>query len=1816
MLKARNKYWRLAASVLLCGVVAMMPRTAVAEEAQGYPVETVKWEQVPTESRAALERLFANLVLVPARDTMPAFYMSRYELTQDVWRAVTGDSTRWDDFVGDSIPAHALSWQEARQFVSRLNELTGKLFRLPTVEEWQHAARGGESYAYAGSDTLSSVGWYKGNCDFALHPAGQKRANAYGLYDMSGNVPEWCTPADGATLMPLMGGGYWMEQAECAVSYADSLSADVQTGGLRLVLDVIRTAEAKALVVATTDGVQTYALAEQPRITIEKPYLYVDAGGSQDSYELAKVVNMQYANASAAARAKAEAAEQEEPEGRANAVYTYRNDGDFNAFLNIDVDSIVYSRVGLDNLEYDNHVVQEVWTPDSVFRIPLAAVDSIGFHQPKPVLRSELVFMNEYHALHANAVNDLTIEFDRFISPDSIPAVGQVLVSKYEGEPFEDGFVGKVTEVKPVVNGTQVVCKEAGLSDIFKQLMIVGKAVTNTDSVSLARRVGPNRIWEQEDEQGLTKIELPFEDGFPSLSFCDFFSLKSTDPDIYCSYYVYLNEFYYVMSADVYIDHKKLTLDVDFNTSNLGKIDKAYKEVVDILKSLSEDSSDKDEEKKEKSLLEKEWEVKLPIPLVETGLFNLTLEVAPLIKAKGDLSLDAQFTTTGRQHVGFKATGSHITTDILYPYWATKNFEKSASFEMDPFSSSKVNVRVKGSVTLGLSANLVASLIHKKVLHASVGVEYGRKLSGTFDYCLFDSENPNMNIYDRIKDTKVGLEDYFKLNGSIGVTPVSFLSLNGEWTLWKKDWGTYYALPHFTMPDFPKAGKFSYGGLQPKSVYTTPSKDIMFPCKLGMRVRDALGNTIKEITDDLEYYNELDWRNHFMGIDVSDLPTGAIYKFYPTYCLIGSTFFDAGPAMELAIPSPMMLSVESLIMRVGETDTIEIINGWQEYDVSLNVGVITSLPSHNPRKIVVKALEPGSATVVVEDRRDGKTIEVPITVLGDELQPIPENTYAMKYWFDDQKELAGELSSISAVMDLDVSGLSDGLHALHVAVCEDMEYLGHYESTPRTVYFFKEGQKTDIVYDYYVDGKKLTDSHTKAANLLTTYLPMFAVDEGVHSLTTVATLAGTKQTAVHNDFFVRANNSNEESTVRLQVSIDDAPPTTLQRTLVNGELDLDLDVSGLSQGLHKLNYRLTGSKNGVNTPPRTAFFLVDSKLTGYEYQLNGDASTLVSTAIDKAESRAEMTIDLPLQSMPVRSSKFHFAVENGVPCVYAVNDLSMRVFDERGFYADSTAEYIDVNAREEVKNVTALQQGVPAAVAVPAENTIRWFSLDAYRGDGIRLEASQPCALQLFAPDGEEIYHASGEAAMVVDGTNGRLSGTYYVAVHDAPEAAEGSDITVTWHPGASILTEPVVITPGDNTVYEGQDITLSTETPDATIWYTVDASRPSLESTRTHKYESPLTISEETIVRTFATCEDMLASDETASRIGIAKIDQNWQLKKGWNWVSVNNATGDAIDVMTFLQPFESSAQRVLGQTEELVKDPVYGFIGNLSELNPQEGYRIQMAADASRSWQDKATKPSTRPLHLYKGWNWIGFLPVAPMTPAQAFADFTPSENDCVTGQNGFATFADGQWSGSLTLMEPGLAYHYKSGQTAQMAYSDDIPDVAASRVKTPADVTPVPEAWTYDVHAYPDVTAVIARLEPGGALPAGGNYVVGAFCGNECRGVGQLVDGVLFVTVHTAVADAELISFRAVDMADGQEIVLDEHVLSDGQVHGTPSQPLLLHATGGATTSAPASLAQLGRTFDVYSLTGVLLRRQVTSLRGLKPGVYVINGRTVKL
>ena len=126
--------------------------------------------------------------------TLSPYYICRYEVTQSVWKAVMGKNP--SNFKGDNLPVESVTWIDCQQFITRLNALTGKTFRLPTEAEWEYAARGGKhskGFKYAGSDNPDEVAWHNGNSGGGPHPVGQKAPNELGLYDMSGNVYEWCS---------------------------------------------------------------------------------------------------------------------------------------------------------------------------------------------------------------------------------------------------------------------------------------------------------------------------------------------------------------------------------------------------------------------------------------------------------------------------------------------------------------------------------------------------------------------------------------------------------------------------------------------------------------------------------------------------------------------------------------------------------------------------------------------------------------------------------------------------------------------------------------------------------------------------------------------------------------------------------------------------------------------------------------------------------------------------------------------------------------------------------------------------------------------------------------------------------------------------------------------------------------------------------------------------------------------------------------------------------------------------------------------------------------------------------------------------------------------------------------------------------------------------------------------------------------------------------------------------------------------------------------------------------------------------------------
>ena len=126
--------------------------------------------------------------------TLSGYYIGKTEVTQALWKAVMGSNP--SRFKGDNMPVECVSWDDCQEFIRKLNSLTSQNFRLPTEAEWEFACRGGNNsrgYKYSGSNYIDNVAWYDGISGDKTHPVATKLPNELGIYDMSGNVWEWCS---------------------------------------------------------------------------------------------------------------------------------------------------------------------------------------------------------------------------------------------------------------------------------------------------------------------------------------------------------------------------------------------------------------------------------------------------------------------------------------------------------------------------------------------------------------------------------------------------------------------------------------------------------------------------------------------------------------------------------------------------------------------------------------------------------------------------------------------------------------------------------------------------------------------------------------------------------------------------------------------------------------------------------------------------------------------------------------------------------------------------------------------------------------------------------------------------------------------------------------------------------------------------------------------------------------------------------------------------------------------------------------------------------------------------------------------------------------------------------------------------------------------------------------------------------------------------------------------------------------------------------------------------------------------------------------
>ena len=185
--------------------------------------------------------------------TLSSYYIGQMEVTQALWRAVMGKNPSYN--VGDNLPVTNVSWNDCQEFIKKLNSLTGAKFRLPTEAEWEYAARGGKKskkYKYSGSNNIDDVAWYTYNSGGKTHAVGTKRPNELGIYDMSGNVYEWCSDwydsyssmsqtnpkgANSGSYRVMRGGCYSYDARYCRVSYRSLRNPTDSSlySGLRLV---------------------------------------------------------------------------------------------------------------------------------------------------------------------------------------------------------------------------------------------------------------------------------------------------------------------------------------------------------------------------------------------------------------------------------------------------------------------------------------------------------------------------------------------------------------------------------------------------------------------------------------------------------------------------------------------------------------------------------------------------------------------------------------------------------------------------------------------------------------------------------------------------------------------------------------------------------------------------------------------------------------------------------------------------------------------------------------------------------------------------------------------------------------------------------------------------------------------------------------------------------------------------------------------------------------------------------------------------------------------------------------------------------------------------------------------------------------------------------------------------------------------------------------------------------------------------------------------------------------------------------------------
>lgn len=353
----------------------------------------------------------------------------------------------------------------------------------------------------------------------------------------------------------------------------------------------------------------------------------------------------------------------------------------------------------------------------------------------------------------------------------------------------------------------------------------------------------------------------------------------------------------------------------------------------------------------------------------------------------------------------------------------------------------------------------------------------------------------------------------------------------------------------------------------------------------------------------------------------------------------------------------------------------------------------------------------------------------------------------------------------------------------------------------------------------------------------------------------------------------------------------------------------------------------------------------------------------------------------------------------------------------------------------------------------------------------------------------------------------------------------------------------------------------------------------------------------------------------------GSVEIGQRLLLGEGWSWISLfANKVGQDLFYKYFYD-----AQEVRSQYMLVYNDPEYGFFGDLKELTTAEAYKVCVKDGAHFDmflYDGGVYNYNTgRDINLMPGWTWVSNPYCFDHDLQVAFGKATFANDSRIVSKNdGFATFQDGQWVGTLTRFNAGEGYlvYNAAAENAFVSFAaEGVIPKAEPRSVASARRAAEQSVWSYDGSRFADNMSVICQ--PTTALEAD-RYTIGAFVGDECRGEGRMINGRFFVTVHGEMG--EKVSFRLYDALTGEYFVLDDAVDFASTV-GTYQRPMALNTptlTGIDSVTGDQGVAVYldgGRvvvagvaaeSVEVYNASGMRVAAE-----GLGTGVYVVRVKT---